>query len=433
MKNSVVQEEINRLEARVVDLTTLIEVSNIINSTFDMDELIQLVMEKAQTVMHAEASSIMLINEESGRLECEVALGKVGDQVRKTIVLEKGQGVAGWVWENEQPLIVPDVSRDPRFFSDIDRRSGFQTRSILAVPLEVKGRMIGVGEVINRSDGTEFTDYDLNLFTTFCRQVALAIENTRMHQMRVEQERMRQQLESARVIQQSFMPDVLPVSPENRFCIAARNYPAITVSGDFYDVLQLNDRQLALFIGDVSGKGIPAALFMARLMSDFRFYVQQVNSPSELLNRLNKAVVENSRQGMFVTLQYVVVDITDGRVAFCNGGHLPILQVHNDDSSVDLIEAAEGAPLGITADLDFETAEFSLRKGDVLLFYTDGITEAKNSAGEQFTIDRLLACAGRKIDHPETLVQKVVSSVKKFCDQTPQNDDITTLAFQWNG
>ncbi len=292
------------LKQRVKDLSSLIEVSIIINAATDLDELIQLVLEKAQAVMNAEASSVFLVNEESNLLECEVALGEVGDKVTKTIRLQKGQGVAGWVWEHGQTLIVSDVENDKRFYSLSDKSSGFTTKSILAVPLKTRDHILGVAEVINRVDGKEFTNDDLDLFSTFCRQVTLAIENITMHQNDLEQERLQQQLESANEIQQSFMPQDLPGGEDEPFELAAINLPASAVGGDFYDALDLADDKLAVLIGDVSGKGVPAALYMARFMSDFRFFVQQTPQPALLLKSLNEVLVERSRRGMFVTLLY---------------------------------------------------------------------------------------------------------------------------------
>lgn len=425
--------QIKRLKARVDDLSSLIQVSNIVSSTFDIDELIGLVMEKAQSVMRAEASSMMLINEEKNILECEVALGDVSDRVRQTIHLEKGQGLAGWVWENEKSVIVPDVTKDERFYGFVDHQSGFTTKSILAVPLIVKDRIIGVAEVINRTDGQEFSDYDLNLFTTFCRQVALAIENARMHQMELEQERMRQQLESAKVIQQSFMPTDLPIGDDLPFEICAQNLPAIAVGGDLYDVFQLDKNRLGLMIGDVSGKGVPAALFMARLMSDFRFYVQQKSAPHKLLALMNDRLVESSRQGMFVTLQYAVLDLKTGQVDCCNGGHLPIIQVVNNAGKVRLNISDEGAPLGITKSVTFKTASFQLTPGDLLFFYTDGVIEAKNSNQEQYSLDRLVTCAGAKWNHALELLDAVLDDVKIFSLNMPQHDDITAMVLKWKG
>jgi len=433
MKNNGANEEIKKLKARIQDLSSLIEVSIIINSTLDLEKLIGLVMEKAQSVMRAEASSVMLINEKTGKLECEVALGEYGEKVRKTISLDKGQGVAGWVWEHDEPLIVQDVEKDERFFADIDRQSGFRTRTILAVPLKVKDRIIGVAEVINRTDGKQFTRDDLELFSTFGRQVAMAIDNARMHKIALEQERMRQQLESAKIIQQSFMPQVLPSTPRHKFGLAAENIPAISVSGDFYDALLLDDDTLGLVIGDVAGKGIPAALYMARLMSDCRFYAQQQSEPDGLLSLLNDTLVTRSRSGMFVTFQFTVIDLASGSVAFANGGHLPIIHVSSQDHQARLIDTEEGIPLGIARDVPFTKKVFQLQHGDILFYYTDGFIETRNRKEEQFSLDRLLSLASRKWDSAQTMLQKLLDEVKRFSQGMPQHDDLTAVAFQWNG
>lgn len=425
--------EISRLRSRVDDLSSLIEVSIIINSTLDLEELIGLVMEKAQSVMRAEASSVMLINEKTNRLECEVALGQVGETVRKTIQLARGQGVAGWTWQHQKPLIVPDVEKDPRFYSAIDQKSGFRTKSILAVPLLAKERIIGVAEVINRTDGKQFTEDDLDLFSTFGRQVSLAIENARMHKMELEQERLRQQLESAKVIQQSFMPEILPRAKEDKFQLAAKNLPAISVGGDFYDAVELDENHLGLLIGDVSGKGVPAALYMARLMSDFRFFVQQEKQPADLLFRLNEILVDRSRQGMFVTLQYLIIDILTGHVRFCDAGHLPIIHVSGKSKQAGLVPCDKGVPLGIVKSMQFAETELVLEPGDSLMLYTDGIIETMNEKNEQFSIHRLVDFVSRKKATPEKLIDRLIKEVKKFSENMPQHDDITAMALRWNG
>ena len=422
-------DDIKLLKSRINDLSSLIEVSIIVNSTLDLDQVLLLVMEKAQSVMRAEASSVLLVNNETDKLECEVALGAVGEHVRKTIRLAKGQGVAGWVWEHEEPIIVADVSKDKRFFSGIDRKSGFKTQSILAVPLKVQDRIIGVAEVINRIDGRKFTQDDLDLFMTFGRQVALAIDNAQMHQAALEQERLRQQLESARIIQQSFMPQILPSSPRGIFELAAKNIPASAVGGDFFDAVLLDENRLALLIGDVSGKGVPAALHMARIMSDFRFYVQQESEPQVLLSRLNNLVVERGQRGMFITLQFAIVDLKNKRMSLANGGHLPVLHISHESHRAGLITCDAGAPLGIARDLHFDAVECEIAAGDALFFYTDGLVEMRNKANEQFSLDRLLAVASQKWRAADALLSAVLESVRDFSDHEPQHDDLTAMAF----
>jgi len=422
--------KIDRLESRVEKLQSLIEVSIIINSTLDLDDLIELVLDKAESVMSAEASSVMLVNEDGNRLLCEVARGEVGAKVRESIQLEKGQGVAGWVWQNGEPLIVPDVSADKRFFSGIDSQSGFVTRSILAAPLKIQERIIGVAEVLNPKDGSRFTEDDLELFSTFCRLVALAIDNARLHKLRIEQERMQQQLESARVIQQSFMPQELPQCPQGRYRIAAKNLPAIAVGGDLYDALVFDDQYVGVLVGDVSGKGIPAALFMARLVSDFHFHANQMLDPGLLLTTLNNALVERSRQGMFVTLQYLLLDANTGKVLIADGGHLPPIVVQRGGARVYPLDVSGGCPLGILRSSEFPVSEFYLNAGDTLILYTDGVIEAKNATGEQFSLQRLMKLVTQDKSVNEIL-DATMSSLLDFSRNVEQHDDITILALSW--
>jgi len=429
----MMKEDISALKNRVENLSSLIEVSIIISSTLNLEELISLVMEKAQSVMSAEASSVMLINEQTGMLEWEVALGEKSDEVKKSkIQLRLGEGIAGTVAQNGEPLIVPDVSKDPRFFKKSDDATGFKTRSILAVPLKVQDRIIGVAEVINPLNGKAFTDEDLNLFSTFSRQVALAIENARMHRQMIEKEKLEQQIASARIIQESFMPQAFPTDTGDRFEVAARSIPAIHIGGDFYDFIEYDQDSLGLVIGDVSGKGVPAALYMARLVSDFRFYTQLNRDPSTTLTKINEVLVERGRRGMFVTLQYASLNLVKGSVTIASGGHLPPLWVHENGNRSEPLELQGGIPLGIMEGMEFSQREFSLQSGDLLVFFTDGVVEAKNKKGEQFSMQRLQTIACRSWASPLELVDAVVQSVAEFSKGAPQHDDITVMVLKWN-
>lgn len=206
-------EPLRALQSRVDRLSSLIEVSALISSTLDLEALLALVMWKAQSVVGAEASCILLLNEETGKLEFEVALGEAEGTIHRLkhkICLDIGQGIAGSVAQTREPLLVRDVTKDPHFFAGVDAQTGFQTRSLIAAPLIVREKLIGVAEAMNAVDGREFTPEDLELFVTFCRQVAIAIENAKLHHALLERQRQEQQLAFASIVQQSFLPHAFP-------------------------------------------------------------------------------------------------------------------------------------------------------------------------------------------------------------------------------
>ncbi len=431
MNSGKLEKELAYLRSKVADLSTLIDTNIIINSTLDLDDLVHLVMKKAQFVMKAEASSVMLVNEQNGMLECEVALGEVGEQLKK-IQLKIGEGIAGWVAEHGQPQIIPDVSTDSRFSAKADESTGFQTRSILAAPLNVKNKTIGVAEVINRVDGRAFNDDDLALFCTFCSQVAMAIENARMHKIELENQRIEQELESARFIQQSFMPDALP-SKSKAFSIDAKSIAAASIGGDFYDFVEFENNKFGVAVGDVTGKGVPAALYMARLVSDLRQQTQSYKNPAEIINSLNSLLVDRSRRGMFVTFQYGVLDAESGQFIFSNAGHLPWIRINSAQKQTELLKGGKTIPLGITKEVVCPEDSVQLNPGDYIVSITDGIIEAKNSSGELYSFERVLDVLSHAETTSDKMVSKLLDDVQQFSKNTQQHDDLTILSFKWNG
>lgn len=417
------------LRAKVEALSSLIDVSIIINSTLDLDELMLTVMEKAQSVMKAEASSVMIINPEKNVLECPVALGEVGEKVKK-IELPMDKGIVGWVVTHGQPLNVPDAYKDPRFNPKVDEETGFRTRSILAAPLKVKEKTIGVAEVINRADGKAFNEDDLELFSTFCRQVAMAIENARMVQLELEKQKMQQQLDVAKSIQQSFMPEAFPALPQQRFQVAAKSQEASSVGGDFYDFIKLDEHTIGFSIGDVSGKGIPAALFMARMVSDFRLFTQIYHEPAHVLTVLNNLVAERSYRGMFVTTLYGVLDANSGDFAFSDAGHHPIIKI-NRKGEVDLLKGDSGIPLGIKPEHEYRQESIRLTDGDLLVFITDGVIEAKNKRGQGYGQRRLFQTLSKSPKGAQELLDFVIGDLEAFSKGAEQHDDFTIVVIRW--
>ena len=206
--------EIARLKRRLGQLASLMEVSVLIGSSLELTQVLNQVMEKAKAVMNAEVASILLWNERTNKLEFEVAVGESNlpvETLRKKIVLDLGQGIAGAVAVSRVPELIPDAWEDPRFYREADQATGFRTRAMLAAPLVVRDRLIGVAEVINRRGGGAFTAEELDLFATYCRQAAVAVQNARLHTVLLERQRAQQELEFAALVQQSFLPEHCPV------------------------------------------------------------------------------------------------------------------------------------------------------------------------------------------------------------------------------
>ena len=425
---TVNQAYLKTIEKKVEDLRTLIEVSAIISSTLDFCDLMTLVMEKAKGVMGAEACSILLYDKENNKLKFDLALGReeaISDILRKRVTLDMGQGVAGWVAKHQAPLLIKDANTDSRFYQEADRLTGFTTRSLIAVPLVGRSGLIGVAEILNPKDKDFFSDYDLEIFQTLSRQIAIAIENARFHEESVEREKLRQELEIASTIQRSFLP-VSPIFKKDRLMLSAINLSATQVGGDLYDFIELSPNRVGVFIGDVSGKGISAALYMAKVISDFRYIAPQVATPEIALSRLN-SVLSQAPRGMFLTGIYGIVDLSKGDLSLSVAGHPPFLWLTHGE--VRVMNVASGPPLGILP-AEYPSTEISLKKGDRILFLTDGVFEAKDKGGKRIGFEKLVSFV-KEHTGEGNLIQKVVDYVNDFSKGLARADDLTLVELSW--
>lgn len=424
-KINVSETYLRNIEKKVDNLKVLVDVSSLISSTLDLKDLMPLVMEKAKNVMDAEACSILFYNRETNKLEFEIAMcdeDSKSDILKKTITLDMGQGIAGWVAENRKPLIIEDVKKDSRFFQNADKMTGFTTKGIVAVPLVGRSGLIGVAEIINPAK----KDYDPEIFELLCRQFAIAIENARFHKESIEREKMKQQLEIAASLQKSFLPES-PVIKKGDFTVSAVNFSATQVGGDIYDFIELSAGKVGVLIGDVSGKGISAALYMAKFISDFRYVSHGVQEPDVTLNRLN-SLVSKSPRGMFLTAVYAVVNTTTGHLHISVAGHPPFLWISKGD--VKIMSVQSGPPLGIMP-LEYPVEALQLQKGDRVLFLTDGVFDAKNKAGERLGFEAIVEFI-KKYRNDGQLVKRIVDYVDDFSRGMERADDLTMVEILWN-
>ena len=285
-----------------------------------------------------------------------------------------------------------------------------------------------MAQVINRKDGKPFDEDDLELFTVFGGQLATAIANASLHRRLLDQQRLEQELDMARLIQRSFLPEPPPPRPEIE--MHAANIPARSVSGDFYDFFKLGDGRQVIVIGDVSGKGVPAALYMANLLNMLRYRVNESADLGLGLRRLNAQLFTQSQKGMFVTLAVLALDTATGRLEFYRAGHLPPL-ILGADGSHRFVGEGGGPPLGVIPDIVIAPETVQLAPGDRVVLYTDGVTEAEGSAAADLGLEGLAAMLARQDVPLPVLTARIFAEVNAAEGQPALHDDLTVVIIAW--
>lgn len=357
--------------------TFLAELSQEFASSLDISDTLKHAIDRFMVYLDAEAASIFLLENDGSALTCRECAGPVDI---RGLRLAPAAGIVGQTVAHNVAKIVRDVSRDASFAATVDADTGFATRSILCVPLAVRGRCLGALELLNKRGGDGLFDTnDLQLATIVAAAAALAIHNAHMAGALVEQERVRKELELARHIQES----LLPARAGSRHAVHGVNLPAREMSGDFYDFMPLADGRIYFALADVSGKGMNAALLMAKTTSLLRCLAKHAGGASALLRQVNNELCEKATLGMFVTLVAGYLDPRSGRIELANAGHQPALLRRADGSYMEF--GAQAPPLGVLADLEFPAIEIALA-GGVLYLYTDGISESVMGAAHELGV-----------------------------------------------
>jgi len=347
-------------------------------ATQDVEATIRQALSQIVHLMRVEAGAIFLIDEGGNALICRASVGPVNIV---GLSVPRGHGIVGRSVEEDAVLVVENVHENAAFYAEADKQTGFITRSILCAPLNVGSHRIGAVEVLNKANGNPFDQSDQNMLKVIASSAGLAISNARLAARLVEQERLKRELELASAIQRSLLPTADPALP-----IAGFNRPIHEVSGDFYDFFQLPDSTIAFCLGDVSGKGMNAALLMAKTASLFRCLGKTIHDPARLIRILNREICDTTSLGMFVTMVVGSYDPASGQVRFANAGHMPPLLKHADHRFETF--PANSPPLGILRDATFDTQSLSL-EGRQFFLYTDGITEFRFGRDEELGVDGL--------------------------------------------
>lgn len=341
-----------------------------------------------------------------------------------------GEGVVGAVASSGSGELIADATRDPRIVQHED--PVLRTRSLIVVPIHFRDKLLAVLAIANPADGTAFTESDFSLAESIAEQSALAIHNLDLMAAQIEKNKMDVDLALASNIQGMLLPKAFPDNPA--LDIGALYLPAQKVGGDLYDVFQLDDDRVGVAIADVSGKGVPASLLMAICQSNLRHLARSHPSPAETLSALNNVMRGEMRRDMFVTMIYAIIDSRQNQLTLARAGHeLPILfHRENDGMSHSSLIESDGIALGMANERMFRnivqdrTIDFT--PGDVFVLYTDGITEATNGNGTEFSVGRLADVVKElRGMSAHALNEGVLERVAHFSSGVGQSDDITLV------
>ena len=308
---------------------------------------------------------------------------------------------------------------------------GLQVQKMV-VPIQTLGARMGL-LYLDRADPTTepFTDADLETCVALCRAVALALRSYELAEEARARSVTDRQLEAARQVQKRFLPRGSPSIPG--FSFVTHYDPCQDVGGDLYDFIQLDANRLALVVGDVSGKGFPAALVMAWVTSQVRTAAHQEANPADMVASINRGLLEARQDDLFVTLFYGILDRRAMKLTFCNAGHLPPLVRRGGVGLVEEIKVPSGMPVGMFLDTEYEQGQIALSQGDAVLLVSDGVTEARGKGGEMFGVGRLRHALARSTGSPGDLVSNLLGDLRTFSDGTDQADDITIMALGVGG
>ncbi|MEO6259439.1 MAG: SpoIIE family protein phosphatase, partial [Thermoanaerobaculia bacterium] len=395
-----------------------------------LDDLLTVIVEKSSAVVEAERTTVFIYDPERERLWSRVAQGVEGDTIEVAI----GSGVVGDVARTRKMANIPDAYADPRFHREIDKKTSFRTAAILCAPvLDSKGRLLGVIESINKATAARFDEQDEKLMDALAAHAAVAIQRAQATEVQLDHERFEQSLRVANEIQMRMLPKGEIALPDDAaFAMRAYIRPARQVGGDLYDFFWTPDH-LRFCIGDVTGKGIGAALVMAVTKTLFRAHATLQDDPASLMSAINARLYEDTDPAMFVTAFCGFLDLRSGRLVYSNAGHdRPLL--FGPGRPVQRMDIKSGLPLGVLPSFRYLSQELQLDPGETIFLYTDGVTEATNRAEELFSFERLRDVLSDLTDEsPSAIVAAVTARVDQFAGSTPQADDITMLCIRYIG
>ncbi|HEV7375576.1 MAG TPA: SpoIIE family protein phosphatase [Pyrinomonadaceae bacterium] len=410
-----------RRNVKQSDLLALIsKVGVTLLASATLNETLQQIASLVFEAVPAERCCIMMRDERGEELKVAVARlrdrqGEVGEIRVSRTIMEEVVGLG-------KSVLTADAQHDPRLMSSTMTLQGI--RSVLAVPLGVGEKVFGIIYADSPIAEGRFTEDHLKVLTTLASVAAIRVENARLIEEQIDRERLEQELQLASEIQQRFQPTQAPNVPG--YELQGISFPCYEIGGDYYDFIERADGRMIVTLGDVSGKGTAAALLMSSLHAAVHAQASSHSSLADTISAVNKYLAENIPSNRFITLFYAELDPASGGVSFINAGHNPPLIVHAAGTTENL--SAGGLPLGIRHDADYSEGRTQLHPSDVLVIYSDGVSEAVNPQGEEFGTERLYQVVSNNLNASAAGIRdRIEAALTKWAQGTPAADDITLV------
>ena len=406
----------------VIELSTIVEATKRLNSTLDLAELLNIILQLTTRQTGAERGTVFVLDRERNEIWSLVGMGLDQHEIRLPI----SRGIAGCVAQErgEAAVNLQDAYADSRFESEIDLRLGFRTRSLLCLPIRNKdGETIGVLQLLNKRNGP-FTRADEGVLRAISDHVALALENAQLHRELLHKQRMERDLALARSIQLGLLPERPPQL--EGFDIAVSHRPSLEVGGDYYDVIRLAPDTILAVVADVEGKGVGSAMVMANLQATLHALLAHLHSLERLVESLNDMILTDTRGQKFMTMFVGLLDQPHRTLHYVNAGHVPPAVVRANGEVEYLTEG--GMVVGLFPSVHYDRGHVRLNPGDLVVACTDGITEAMNAESEEFGQQRLVELAVRERALPaQQIVDSVLTQVDLFSRGGTHEDDRVIL------
>jgi sigma-B regulation protein RsbU (phosphoserine phosphatase) len=412
--------ENERLKKSVAELSMLNEFAQIISSTMALDKVLDKVVAASLKAIDAEQGTIHLVQSLEGDAPFRTLIRKA-DQTTPMDKYRLDVELSGWMIRNRKPLLINDFSKDKIFNKASSER---KIRSLLAVPLLCKGQLIGVLNLFNKKHAQGFNLDDQRLLSIIASQSAQVIENARLYEEEKQLRQYEQDLQMARNIQNNLLPNKNPTIPG--FEVAGKSYAAREVGGDYFDFIDLGNGRWNIALGDVSGKGIAAALLMANLQATLRTQAQSNIFLVDSVAKTNRFLYFNTEANQFATLFCGVLDAPAKTFTYVNAGHNYPFLLTPAGQFQELHTG--GLILGLLPEVSFAENKRQLSPGEILVIYSDGVTEAENELEDQFGEKRLQEMIKQNQNcSAEELVDRIYNAVTEFCGSAKQSDDITLV------